>query len=171
EVYLRSIAAVLERQQQTLVLVPEITLTPQLIERFKQRFNAPMAVLHSGLNDSERLNAWLLAGSGDAAIIIGTRSAIFTPMARPGLIIVDEEHDSSFKQQSGLRYSARDLAIVRAHKLNIPVVLGSATPSLESLLNVEQQRYQHLSLPQRAGEAKPPRVELLDVRSQQMDGQ
>ena len=171
EIYLRSIAAVLAANQQALVLVPEITLTPQLVERFKHRFNVPMAVLHSGLNDRERLNAWLLARSGEAQIIIGTRSAVFTPMQNPGLIIIDEEHDASFKQQSGLRYSARDLAIVRAQKLDIPVILGSATPSLESLLNVEQGRYQHLSLPQRAGSAKPPRVDLLDVRNQPMEEQ
>jgi primosomal protein N' (replication factor Y) len=171
EIYLRSIDAVLNAGQQALVLVPEITLTPQLVERFKRRFNAPMAVLHSGLNDRERLNAWLLARNGEAAIIIGTRSAIFTPLLNPGIIIVDEEHDPSFKQQSGLRYSARDLAVVRAHRLDIPVILGSATPSLESLLNVEQGRYQHLHLPERAGSAKPPKIELLDVRNQHMEEQ
>ena len=171
EVYLRSIEAVLAANQQALVLVPEITLTPQLVQRFKQRFNVPMAVLHSGLNDRERLNAWLLARNGEAQIIIGTRSAVFTPMQNPGLVIIDEEHDASFKQQSGLRYSARDLAIVRAQKLDIPVILGSATPSLESMLNVQLNRYQHLSLPTRAGSAKPPRVDLLDVRNQPMENQ
>jgi len=171
EIYLRCIEAVLNKDQQALVLVPEITLTPQLVGRFKRRFNVPMAVLHSGLNDRERLNAWLLARNGEASIIIGTRSAVFTPMSTPGIIIVDEEHDSSFKQQSGLRYSARDLAIVRARKLDIPIVMGSATPSLESLLNVEQLRYQQLSLPKRAGSAKPPKVSLLDVRSQNMEEQ
>jgi len=171
EIYLRTIEAVLAKGQQALVLVPEITLTPQLVERFKRRFNVPMAVLHSGLNDRERLNAWLLAGSGEASIIIGTRSAIFTPMAQPGVIIADEEHDGSFKQQNGLRYSARDLAIVRAQKLDIPIILGSATPSLETLLNVEQGRYQHLRLPKRAGAARPPQVELMDVRGQNMEEQ
>jgi primosomal protein N' (replication factor Y) len=171
EIYLRAIETVLEAGQQALVLVPEITLTPQLVQRFKGRFNVPMAVLHSGLNDRERLNAWLFSKSGEAAVIIGTRSAVFTPMSQPGLIIVDEEHDPSFKQQSGLRYSARDLALVRAQKLDIPVILGSATPSLESLLNVEQGRYQHLVLPQRAGSAKPPSVELLDLRGQTMEEQ
>ncbi len=171
EIYLRSIDTVLNAGQQALVLVPEITLTPQLVERFKRRFNTPMAVLHSGLNDRERLNAWLLARNGEASIIIGTRSAVFTPLQNPGIIIIDEEHDPSFKQQSGLRYSARDLAVVRAQRLDIPVILGSATPSLESLLNVEQGRYQHLHLPQRAGNAKPPKVELLDVRNQHMEEQ
>ncbi len=171
EIYLRCIEAVLNKNQQALVLVPEITLTPQLVGRFKRRFNVPMAVMHSGLNNRERLNAWLLARNGEASIIIGTRSAVFTPMLNPGIIIVDEEHDTSFKQQSGLRYSARDLAIVRARKLDIPIVLGSATPSLESLLNVEQLRYQQLSLPKRAGSAKPPKVSLLDVRGQNMEEQ
>ncbi len=171
EVYLRIINEVLAAGRQTLVLVPEITLTPQLIERFQRRFNEPIAVLHSGLNDRDRLNAWLYAASGDARIIIGTRSAIFTPMKTPGLIIVDEEHDASFKQQTGFRYSARDLAMVRAQQQNIPIVLGSATPSFESLLNLRQGRYHHLSLPQRAGSAKPPKVELLDVRGQPMEDQ
>ncbi len=171
EVYLRAITAVLAAGRQALVLVPEITLTPQLVGRFKRRFSTPMVVLHSGLNDRERLNAWLLARSGEAAIVIGTRSAVFTPMQSPGIIIVDEEHDSSFKQQSGLRYSARDLAVVRARRLDIPVILGSATPSLESLLNVAQGRYQHLTLPQRAGSAKPPHIDLMDVRHQPMEDQ
>ncbi len=171
EVYLRIISEVLAAGRQALVLVPEITLTPQLIERFQRRFNEPIAVLHSGLNDRDRLNAWLYAASGDARIIIGTRSAIFTPMKSPGLIIIDEEHDASFKQQTGFRYSARDLAMVRAQQQNIPIVLGSATPSFESLLNLRQGRYHHLSLPQRAGSAKPPRVELLDVRGQPMEDQ
>ncbi|ALP54146.1 primosomal protein N' [Candidatus Tenderia electrophaga] len=171
EVYLHAIAAVLLAGRQALVLVPEITLTPQLVERFKRRFNVPMAVLHSGLGDRERLNAWLLARGGEAAIIIGTRSAVFTPLLNPGIIIVDEEHDSAFKQQSGLRYSARDLAIVRAQRLDIPVILGSATPSLESLLNVAQGRYRHLTLPQRAGSAQPPTIQLMDVRHQPMEDQ
>ena len=164
EVYLRLIEATLARQQQALVLVPEIGLTPQLLSRFQQRFQVPLALLHSGLTDHERLAAWQQARSGQAPIIIGTRSAIFTPMARPGLIVVDEEHDASLKQQDGFRYSARDLAIWRARQLDIPVVLGSATPSLESLLNVEQSRYQQLDLPERAGVARPPTFKVLDVR-------
>lgn len=171
EIYLRAVAAALAAGRQALVLVPEITLTPQLVERFRCRFNVPMAVLHSGLGDRERLNAWLLARNGEAAIVIGTRSAVFTPLQRPGLIICDEEHDPSFKQQSGLRYSARDVALVRAQGLGIPVILGSATPSLESLLNAQQGRYQHLVLPQRAGSAKPPEVGLMDVRHQPMEDQ
>jgi primosomal protein N' (replication factor Y) len=141
EVYLQLIEQVLARRQQALLLVPEIGLTPQLVKRFRARFPVPLAVLHSGLGNRERLGAWQQARSGAAPIIIGTRSAIFTPMARPGLLIVDEEHDPSLKQQEGFRYSARDLAVWRARQLNLPVLLGSATPSLESLHNVEQQRY------------------------------
>jgi primosomal protein N' (replication factor Y) len=151
-----------------LVLVPEIGLTPQLVDRFARRLPAAIAVLHSGLSDSERLGAWLAARDGEAAVVSGTRSALFTPLARPGLIIVDEEHDASFKQQDGFRYSARDLAVVRASRLGVPVVLGSATPSLESLHNAGQGRYRHLRLNRRAGGASMPRFQLLDVRGKPM---
>ncbi len=168
EVYLQAITPLLEAGRQVLILVPEIGLTPQLVERFSTRFAADIAVLHSGLNDRERLDAWRAAASGQAGIVIGTRSAIFTPLARPGLIIVDEEHDASLKQQDGFRYSARDLAVWRARRQNIPVVLGSATPSLESLLNVKQQRYQRLHLPERAGSAASPPLKILDLRGQPM---
>ena len=169
EVYLRLIEQVLARQQQALVLVPEIGLTPQLVARFSKRFPVPLALLHSGLSDRERLAAWQQARSGNAPIIIGTRSAIFTPLACPGLIIVDEEHDASLKQQDGFRYSARDLAVWRARRLAIPVVLGSATPSLESLLNVREARYQLLDLPERTGAARMPDFEILDIRQQPME--
>jgi primosomal protein N' (replication factor Y) len=133
EVYLTLIETVLARGEQALVLVPEIGLTPQLVERFRRRLGVPLAVMHSGLGDRERLAAWQQARSGTAPIVIGTRSAIFTPLQRPGLLIVDEEHDASLKQQDGFRYSARDLAVWRARYLGVPVILGSATPSLESL--------------------------------------
>ena len=169
EVYLQLIEQVLAQGRQTLLLVPEIGLTPQLVERFKARFSTPLAVLHSGLGKRERLSAWQQARTGDAPIIIGTRSAIFTPLARPGLIIVDEEHDPSLKQQEGFRYSARDLAVWRARQLNIPVLLGSATPSLESLFNVEQQRYRRLPLPERTGAASLPEYAIIDVREQTLD--
>ena len=169
EVYLTLVEHALAQQQQALVLVPEIGLTPQLVARFQQRFPVPLAVLHSGLSDRERLNAWQLARTGAAPVVIGTRSAIFTPLLRPGLIVVDEEHDASLKQQDGFRYSARDLAVWRARQLGIPVVLGSATPSLESLLNVEQQRYQQLDLPERTGVARPPGFKLIDVREQRLE--
>lgn len=163
EVYLQAIAAVLERGKQALVLVPEISLTPQTISRFRHRFRCGIAVIHSGLTDNERLQAWLQAREGTAEIIIGTRSALFTPLARPGLIIIDEEHDNSFKQQDGFRYSARDLAIVRAHSENIGIVLGSATPSLETLHNALTGRYEHLRLTERAGAAGTPTLRLLDT--------
>ena len=170
EVYLRVIDSVLAKNQQALILVPEIGLTPQLLNRFQRRFpTVSIAVLHSGLNDQERLQAWLSARQGDAGIIIGTRSALLTPLARPGIIIVDEEHDLSFKQQEGFRYSARDLASVRAQHLNVPVILGSATPALESLYNCERERFTRLHLPERAGAATSPEFRLIDVRGQKLD--
>jgi len=169
EVYLTLIEAVLARGGQTLVLVPEIGLTPQLVDRFRRRLGVPLAVLHSGLGDRERLAAWQQARSGAAPIVIGTRSAIFTPLQQPGLLIVDEEHDASLKQQDGFRYSARDLAVWRARHLDVPVILGSATPSLESLYNVEQQRYRHLELPERTGSARLPEFEILNIRDVRLE--
>lgn len=165
EVYLQAIEAQINAGKQALVLVPEIGLTPQTVSRFKSRFNVPVVALHSGLTDRQRLDAWLKAREGEARIVIGTRSAIFTPLKRPGIIIVDEEHDPSFKQQEGFRYSARDLAISRAQREQVPVVLGSATPSLETLYNARQQRYQWARLTQRAGNASAPAFELLDTRN------
>ena len=166
EVYLRAIDKVLSLGQQVLVLVPEIGLTPQTINRFVDRFDVPIAIFHSSLTDRERLAAWTAASDGVARIIIGTRSAVFTPMANAGLIIIDEEHDGSYKQQDSLRYSARDIAIIRARTKNIPVVLGSATPSLETLFNAQTKKYQHSVLKNRAGSASPPSIELLDIRRQ-----
>ena len=164
EVYLRIAAETLARGRQALVLVPEIGLTPQLVQRFAERFEAPLAVLHSNLSEGERLSAWRRARSGEAAILIGTRSAIFVPLARPGVIIVDEEHDSSYKQQESLRYSARDLAVMRARRQNVPVILGSATPSLESLQNARERRYTRYVLPDRPGAACHPRMSVVDLR-------
>lgn len=166
EIYLQAIEHCLKQGKQALVLVPEIGLTPQTIQRFQRRFAVPVVALHSGLNDRERLDAWLQAGAGIAHIVIGTRSALFTPFQSLGVIIIDEEHDSSFKQQDGFRYSARDLAAVRAHRLHIPLILGSATPSLETLHNALQGRYRHLQLKARAGSAKPPEIQLLDIRGE-----
>ena len=168
EVYLHLVEQVLLKQEQSLILVPEINLTPQLINRFEERFSVPIAVLHSGLNHSQRLLAWQQARDNHVQIIIGTRSALFTPLAKPGLIIIDEEHDGSYKQQDNFRYHARDLALVRAKRLNIPILMGSATPSLESLLNSQQGRYELLKLTQRAGNAKPPKLQLIDVRRKPM---
>lgn len=163
EVYLRLMQSVLAAGKQVLILVPEIGLTPQFVGRLEQRLGRKPALLHSALSDSARLAAWRAARSGAASLLIGTRSAVFTPLANPGLIIVDEEHDSSFKQQEGLRYSARDLGIVRAKQMDIPVVLGSATPSLESLHNCEEGNFRRLELPSRAGAANPPRLRLVDT--------
>ncbi len=169
EVYLQLIRETLEAGKQALVLIPEINLGPQTLARFERRFNARIALLHSAVNDRERLDAWLAARDGEADIIIGTRSALFTPMKNPGLIIIDEEHDASYKQQEGLRYHARDLALVRARQENIPIVLGSATPSLESLQNAHAGRYGLLRLTQRAGGAQQPRFLRLDIKSRPLD--
>ncbi|MFA5679109.1 MAG: primosomal protein N' [Pseudomonas sp.] len=170
EIYLQAIEHCLQHQRQALVLIPEIGLTPQTMERFRRRFNVPVVILHSGLNDRERLDAWIAARDGEASIVIGTRSAIFTPLARPGLIIVDEEHDLSYKQQDGLRYNARDLAVYRARLEQVSIILGSATPSFESLYNVQWGRYRHLRLTQRAGNAQPPTFQCLDIRSRPLEG-
>ncbi|QOJ23255.1 MAG: primosomal protein N' [Gammaproteobacteria bacterium] len=166
EVYLRIIEPVLAHDKQTLVLIPEISLTPQLEAIFRNRFpTVPLISLHSGLNDTERLSGWLHAQSGAAKIILGTRLAVFTPLPDLGLIIVDEEQDSSFKQQDGLRYSARDLAIFRGKQMTIPVVLGSATPSLESYYHALTGRYRHIRLQSRAVQnAALPSVRCIDTR-------
>jgi len=168
EVYLQIILSVIERGWQALVLVPEIGLTPQLVERFKQCIRQSLVVLHSGLNDQERVNGWILAQTGQASVVIGTRSAVFTPLPRLGVIIIDEEHDASYKQQDGFRYSARDVAVIRAQNLQIPIVLGSATPSLETLSNLDQGRYQLLQLPERAGKACLPEIKMIDLRSKSL---
>ena len=164
EVYLQAIEDCLARDRQALVLVPEIGLTPQLLARFRARLGVPIHALHSGLGDAERARTWTAAWRGEARVVIGTRSAVFTPLPVAGLVVVDEEHDGSYKQFDGIRYHARDFALVRARALGVPVLLGSATPSLESLHNARAGRYAHLRLPQRAGEAQPPEVRVLDVR-------
>ncbi len=169
EVYLQSIEQALADGKQVLILVPEIGLTPQLVERFTARFNTNIASLHSGLTDRMRFDAWQSIRTGQSRIVIGTRSAIFIPFSNLGMIVIDEEHDASFKQQEGFRYHARDLALVRAKQLNIPVIMGSATPALESLLNVQQGRFQELQLTQRAGQAAAPTFELLDIKGVELD--
>jgi primosomal protein N' (replication factor Y) len=166
EVYLRVTEAALARGTGALVLVPEIGLTPQLVGRFRERFGIPMAVLHSGLTDHERLIAWREAYSGRARVVLGTRSAVFAPLAHLGVIIADEEHDASYKQQEGgFRYSARDLAVMRARGAAVPVVLGSATPAVETLHNVAQGRYTRLTLTRRAVQTVGPRLALIDLRA------
>jgi primosomal protein N' (replication factor Y) len=164
EVYLRLIARVLERGRDALVLVPEISLTPQLAARFRARFRNQVAVLHSGLSDAERYGQWRLIRSGSVRIAVGARSAIFAPLRRLGAVIVDEEHDPSFKQEEGVHYNARDLALVRAQRARAVAVLGSATPSLESYYRVEQQRMELLVLRHRATPRPLPDVEIVDLR-------
>ncbi len=169
EVYMHAAQAVLARGLQVLLMVPEINLTPQLEQSLRARLAAlaggdTLAVLHSGLAEGERLRAWLSVQRGQAQVLLGTRLAIFTPMPRLGLIIVDEEHDASYKQQDGLRYSARDLAVWRAHDRRVPVILGSATPSLESWYHAERGHYLKLSLPHRARPVDLPVVKLVDTR-------
>jgi len=161
EVYLELVKKVLARGGQTLVLVPEIGLTPQLFQRFQRRLQTTITVLHSGLGERERELAWQQARQGRARVVIGTRSSVFVPMPDLSLILVDEEHDLSFKQQDGFRYSARDIAVVRAQRCDCPVVLGSATPSLESTKNVIEGRYYQLRLPERAGGGDPPKSKLV----------
>ena len=168
EVYLQLIADCLQRGKQALVLIPEIGLTPQTLDRFSQRFEANIVVLHSGLGEAERYRSWEAARDGSAHIVIGTRSAVFTPLRTPGLIIVDEEHDGSYKQQDGFRYSARDVAVKRGQLECCPVLLGSATPSLESLHNAVAGRYRHHHLRQRAGAASLPAISTIDVRRQEL---
>ena len=169
EVYLQAMENVLANNQQVLVIVPEIGLTPQTLLRFEQRFNLPICLHHSNLNDTERLDTWLNAQQSSAAIIIGTRSAIFSPLHQLGMIIVDEEHDSSLKQQDSFRYHGRDIAILRARQLNIPIVLGSATPSFESLQNGLSGKYQYHQLHKRAGNSSKANISLIDVANQQME--
>jgi primosomal protein N' (replication factor Y) len=169
ELYLRLSARALERGQQTLVLAPEIGLTPQLAERYAERFGARVGCYHSGLGEAERARTWLGARNGTLDIVVGTRSAVFLPLQRPGLIVVDEEHDASYKQPESFRYSARDVAVLRAQRLGIPIVLGSATPSLESLANAAAGRYRHIRLDQRVHGGAPPRIATVDLRQQTLD--
>jgi len=169
EVYLRAAQRVLAAGRQVLLLVPEINLTPQLEGALRARLESVLgaeglAVMHSGLSDGERLQAWVRAQRGQARMLLGTRMAIFAPLSELGLIIIDEEHDASYKQQDGLRYSARDLAVWRARDLDIPVVLGSATPSLESWHHALRGHYLRLGLPGRARASSLPTVRLIDTR-------
>jgi primosomal protein N' (replication factor Y) (superfamily II helicase) len=170
EVYLQLIRYILKSDKQVLVLIPEIGLTPQFIDRIKKRFGNNIAVLHSGLSEGKQLIAWLDARDGTASVVLGTRSAIWTPMPKLGMIIIDEEHDLSYKQQDGLRYSARDLALIRGQREKIPVVLGSATPSMESMKNAKDGRYQELLLSKRVSNAKLPDIQIHDVRNEKMYG-
>ncbi len=165
EVYIAQVQSVLAHKQQALILVPEINLTPQTLKRFQSQLSTSVIAMHSGLSEKSRYLNWSLARKGIAKVIIGTRSAVFTPCQNLGLIIVDEEHDASYKQMDGFRYSARDLAVKRAQIEDCPIVLGSATPSLETLYNAKEEKYQWIKLPQRAGQGRYPEVSLIDIRS------
>ena len=166
EVYLSITETLLKKRRQVLVLVPEIGLTPQMIARFEEMVEAKVVAVHSQLNETQKLDAYLMAKTGEAGVVLGTRSAIFTPMPNLGLVIVDEEHDGSFKQQSSFRYSARDLSFIRAKLANIPLILGTATPSLETLKNVVDKKLTQLVLSSRPGQAIMPDVNLIDMRNQ-----
>lgn len=170
EVYLHLARALQASGHQTLVLIPEIGLSEQLVQRFQRRFGEAVALLHSELTDRERALVWERCRSAGISVLVGTRSALWTPLPKLGLIIVDEEHDASFKQQEGFRYSARDVAVMRARQTAIPVVLGSATPSLESEANVTRGKYRRLRLPQRAGGAVAPALRGLDIRGLPLTG-
>ena len=170
ELYLHYLKTNLEAEQQALVLVPEINLTPQTVARFRHYFGDRIVAWHSALNDGERLSTWLKIRNGEPVILIGTRSAVLLPFTKLKAIIVDEEHDSSYKQGEGFRYSARDMAVYRAHLNSCPVILGSATPSLESYHNAQQKKYQLIRLEERAGNALPPTISLLDIRSRPLEG-
>ncbi len=169
EVYLQVIEEVIRRGQQALVLVPEIALTPQMTNRFHERFSR-MAVMHSMISNAKRFDTWSRAAIGEIPIIVGTRSAVFTPFKNLGVVIVDEEHDPSYKQNESLRYSARDIAVMRARNLGIPCVLGSATPSMESVMNARSQRYRYLQLSHRPGSAQLPSFHIQDMRRTHVQG-
>jgi primosomal protein N' (replication factor Y) len=168
EVYLRIIEDVVKQNKQALILVPEIGLTPQTVNRFRQRFDTNVEMLHSAMTEKQRLQVWLKARSGEARIIIGTRSSLFVPLKSPGIIIIDEEHDNSFKQQQGLRYSARDIAMVRGSIEKIPVLLGSASPSIETLMNVNKNKIRQLNLKNKAISQTQLKFKVIDLKNQPM---
>ncbi len=170
EVYLHITERVLRSDRQVLILIPEIGLSSQTVERFRKRFDAHIVELHSNVSDLKRAKNWEEAKEGKAKIIIGTRLAALTPFKNLGVVIIDEEHDLSYKQQDGFKYSARDLSIVRAQKNNIPILLGSATPSLESLNNAIQGKFEHLRITQRAGGAIPPKLTIEDLKGKNIIG-
>jgi primosomal protein N' (replication factor Y) (superfamily II helicase) len=168
EVYFEALAQALRQGSQALVLLPEIAMTRQWFSRFQARFGAPPLEWHSSLTPAKRRDVWQAVGSGQAQVVVGTRSALFLPFARLGVLVVDEEHETSFKQEEGVAYHARDGAVVRAHKEGCPVVLASATPSLETLFNVRAGRYQHVSLSSRYGAAALAPIQLVDMRAEQL---
>ena len=170
EVYIEAVRRVIEQNRQALILVPEIGLTTQFIDRLKQRLPVDIRVQHSALNETERLRNWLAARNGEAAVVIGTRSAVWTPLKSPGIYVVDEEHDPSYKQDSGFRYSAKDIAVVRGKFDKVPVVLGSATPSLETIKNIRSRKYEEQHLPTRASGARSPEIRIINLRNEPVSG-
>ncbi len=164
EVYLHAVNVTFKQGKSSLVLVPEISLTPQLIDRFRARFGDQIAVLHSGMDDGERFDEWSKILEGRIPIVIGVRSAVFAPLLNIGLIVVDEEHDSSYKQSETPRYNGRDIAILRGYRSQATVILGSATPSLEACFNVNQSKFDYLNLPSRIHQMAMPHIELLDLK-------
>ena len=170
EVYIEAVRRVIEQNRQALILVPEIGLTTQFIDRLKQRLPVDIRVQHSALNETERLRNWLAARNGEAAVVIGTRSAVWTPLKSPGIYVVDEEHDPSYKQDSGFRYSAKDIAVVRGKFDKAPVVLGSATPSLETIKNIRSRKYEEQHLPTRASGARSPEIRIINLRNEPVSG-
>lgn len=170
EVYLQAAAKIIENKKQVLILIPEISLTPQTVLRFQNRFSEGVLCFHSRMTPLQRKKTWLKVRYQQASIIIGTRSALFLPFVNLGLIVIDEEHDPSFKQQEGFRYSARDSAVWRAKLANCPIILGSATPAFETLVNAKKGKYQTLPLPKRATDVARPTVTLLDVRHKKLKG-
>ncbi len=167
EVYLAAIEEVVAHGREAIVLVPEISLTPQTIRRFRRRFDR-VAVLHSHMSDAERHRHWQSIASGEVQVVVGARSAVFAPARRLGLLVIDEEHESSFKQETTPRYNARDVAVKRAQTEGVPVILGSATPSLESWRNAERGRYTRLAMPSRVGDRPMPEVEIIDMRNEKV---
>ena len=170
EVYIEAVQRVLAQNRQALILVPEIGLTTQFIDRLRQRLPVDIRVQHSALNETERLRNWLAARNGEAPVVIGTRSAVWTPLKAPGIYVVDEEHDPSYKQDSGFRYSAKDIAVARGKFDNVPVALGSATPSLETIKNVKSRKYSRQNLPARASGAKSPEIHVINLRHEALSG-
>ena len=170
EVYIEIVRRVIAQDRQALILVPEIGLTTQFIDRLRQRLPVDIRVQHSALSETERLRNWLAAKNGTAPVIIGTRSAVWTPLKSPGIYVVDEEHDTSYKQDSGFRYSARDIAVVRGKFDSVPVVLGSATPSLETLKNVKTRKFSQQNLPARASGAASPEIRIINLRNETLSG-
>jgi len=170
EVYIRSLMPLIKNGQQALVLVPEIGLTPQLFQTFTKRIEGRLAVFHSGLSDGARARVWQQASAGDVDVVVATRSGLFTPFKKLAMILVDEEHDLSYKQQDGVRYSARDLAVLRGQIENIPVVLGSATPAFESLRHALNSHYHWLTLRSRTNQKALPKIQLQNLDNRKTHG-